>query len=435
MMNKKAIAAFAAGATLLAGFAMATPAMAMRDNNPCKGRTVEWCTVQVQDAQGIYDTAYKAVNNPVTGYLAKYNNALADYNAKLAAKNAAFTKLNNAKVAASEATGEAKTVAEHKVAVAQDEYNAANAAYNAAKAAKDNAEAELNQANAVLAADLADLNQKKDDLHDFVGPTKDELNRAEVKKVYDAKQALDNKEDVLNKKQKAFDDAFKALKAATAEFKARKAAVDAAQDAIDKFDASGVNDSATRDRLVDVLNRATAHLTRVSKVLADAQGAYDGALKDVKKAVADYNDALEYYKAVYNEAVAMGINPDDLPPVVTSDPLDPKFPTVPDARDLYSKALKGDFGKAVQQAAQKSEAGKNAPAAAGAQGAAGAAAGKAGAAAGAAKGELAGMGAKGGHGKGKAGEQLGNAGVGVALTALAASMLAGMGAAVRKMRH
>ncbi|AEF31459.1 hypothetical protein HMPREF9231_0142 [Gardnerella vaginalis HMP9231] len=48
----------------------------------------------------------------------------------------------------------------------------------------------------------------------------------------------------------------------------------------------------------------------------------------------------------------------------------------------------------------------------------------------AAKGELA---AKGGNGK--SGEKLGNAGVGVALTALAASMLAGMGAAVRKMRH
>ncbi|MDK8338327.1 hypothetical protein QP776_06170 [Gardnerella vaginalis] len=45
-------------------------------------------------------------------------------------------------------------------------------------------------------------------------------------------------------------------------------------------------------------------------------------------------------------------------------------------------------------------------------------------------------GTKGGNGHGgKAGEQLGNAGVGVALTALAASMLAGMGAAVRKMRH
>jgi hypothetical protein len=40
-----------------------------------------------------------------------------------------------------------------------------------------------------------------------------------------------------------------------------------------------------------------------------------------------------------------------------------------------------------------------------------------------------------GNGHGKSGEKLGNAGVGVALTALAASMLAGMGAAVRKMRH
>ncbi|MFU0566355.1 hypothetical protein ACMZ72_06885, partial [Gardnerella vaginalis] len=93
-----------------------------------------------------------------------------------------------------------------------------------------------------------------------------------------------------------------------------------------------------------------------------------------------------------------------LPPVVTSDPLAPNFEDVPGAAKAMNDAASGKLGKAAQQ-----EAGKTA-----------------------AKGELA---AKSAKGHGKSGEKLGNAGVGVALTALAASMLAGMGAAVRKMRH
>ena len=221
MLNKKAIAAFAAGATLLSGFAFAAPAMAMRDNNPCKGHTVEWCTVRVQEAQGIYDTAYKAVNDPETGYLAKYNNALADYNAKLAARDAAFTKLNNANAELQAAQGEAKTIAGHKVAVAQDEFNAAVSALAAAKTAKEDAENELRQANAVLAADLTDLNQKKDDLRDFVGPTEDEVKRALINKVRLAKMNLDNKDDELAVAKNKFNDAYKALVAAIAEYNAR----------------------------------------------------------------------------------------------------------------------------------------------------------------------------------------------------------------------
>ncbi|MFU0521052.1 hypothetical protein ACMZ9K_04460, partial [Gardnerella vaginalis] len=93
---------------------------------------------------------------------------------------------------------------------------------------------------------------------------------------------------------------------------------------------------------------------------------------------------------------------------------------VPGTKQIYADALNGKFGPAAQASAKKTEVAK-------AQAAAPAAAGKS-----AAKGELS---AKGGNGHGKAGEKLGNAGVGVALTALAASMLAGMGAAVRKMRH
>ncbi|EIK82945.1 hypothetical protein CGSMWGv00703Bmash_05877 [Gardnerella pickettii 00703Bmash] len=49
MMNKKAIAAFAAGATLLAGFAMATPAMAF-DFNVGLDKNGSWVTTQKKPA-------------------------------------------------------------------------------------------------------------------------------------------------------------------------------------------------------------------------------------------------------------------------------------------------------------------------------------------------------------------------------------------------
>ena len=428
MMNKKAIAAFAAGATLLAGFAMATPAMAA----PTCPAPAPLKSVAKTAADAAY-TAYDEANTVLKGMTVSEDatGAVPTITPAAGKTVAAYYKVN------------VDTTIELFDKAIKADIKEGEAGNLRAFAAKRNAHvASLNAYNAQKSK-VAELLQKWVDAKYVLehcatpDPTKDQLNRDEIKKVYDAKQAKDNKEDILNKKQKAFDDAFKALKAATAEFKARKAAVDAAQDAIDKFEASGVTDSATLQKLNDALKRANAHYLRATTALGDAQKAYDDALSAVKKAVSDYNDALAEYKRVYNEAVAMGINPDDLPPVVTDDPLDPKFPTVPDARDLYSKSLKGDFGKAVQQAAQKAEAGKNAPAA-GANGAAaganGAAAGKAGAAAGkaAAKGELS---TKGGNGHGKAGEKLGNAGVGVALTALAASMLAGMGAAVRKMRH
>ncbi|EIK79379.1 hypothetical protein CGSMWGv55152_05884, partial [Gardnerella vaginalis 55152] len=124
-------------------------------------------------------------------------------------------------------------------------------------------------------------------------------------------------------------------------------------------------------------------------------------------AAAAYNAALVNYRAAYNKAVEVEASavkgfadPNTLNPVSTD------FPAAPAAAKAEAKKVEA-----------KVEAKAAAPA-----GVAGKAA--------AAKGEL----AKGGNGH-KAGEKLGNAGVGVALTALAASMLAGMGAAVRKMRH
>ena len=98
--------------------------------------------------------------------------------------------------------------------------------------------------------------------------------------------------------------------------------------------------------------------------------------------------------------------------------MDESFNPVPGAKELYAEALSGKFGKAVQAAAKKGqkEAGKKGEAKKGAAAPAGAKLDtKAAAAASAAP--------------------LSKTGVTVMFTALAASMLAGIGAAVRKFRH
>ena len=242
--------------------------------------------------------------------------------------------------------------------------------------------------------------------------------------VYEGKLALDEADNNLAEKKADYAAKKKALLDAQAELTARDVEGAAANQALTDFLASGENNSAKETALRDAVNRANAHEQRAFDAWQKAKTEFDAARDAAFAAVAAYNKALAEYKDAYNDAVRLGVNPALLPAVVTSDPLAADFPAVPGTKQIYADALAGKFGPGAQASAKKIEAAK-AQAAAPA-----AAAGKAGAAA-AAKGEL----AKGGNGHGKAGEKLGNAGVGVALTALAASMLAGMGAAVRKMRH
>ena len=241
--------------------------------------------------------------------------------------------------------------------------------------------------------------------------------------VYEAKLALDEADNNLAEKKADYAAKRKTLVETMTELAARKAEGAAANQALTDFLASGENNSAKETALRDAVDRANAHAMRAFDAEQKAEAEFNAARDAAFAAVAAYNKALAEYKDAYNDAVRLGVNPAALPPVVTSDPLAADFPAVPGTKQIYADALNGKFGPAAQASAKKTEAAK-AQAAAPA-----AAAGKAGAAA--AKGEL----AKGGNGHGKAGEKLGNAGVGVALTALAASMLAGMGAAVRKMRH
>ena len=461
-MNKKAIAAFAAGATLLAGFAMATPAMAAA--NPCEGQSKAFCTVRVENAQKDYNAAETAYNTAK----ANYESALNSYG-ELTAKVAQLTAA--AKTAADTYSKDAAAYGTAKAAYNAEQDNSKKAAkkivmdeaYNKSVlslAAKINADNALTAAKADLAknpnvADLLNkmntaktaLDQAKTDLDqakaDFLAKypapkplTFEEQQKQAIADVYAAAQTVDQTKNDFAHTHEAFVDAAKKLKAAKSELAEAQAKLDAAEDALEDFKASGVKDEAKLERLTDAVARATANLKRVHDVVLvkKALPAYKDAKKANDKAQNAYNAAVEAYKAAYNHAVELNVNPDLLPKITLVDPTSDAFPELSEAKKIYDDALSGKFGaaaqKAVQTAKAKAEAGKNAPAAA--NGAAAAAAGKAGAAAGAAKGELS---TKGGHGTGKAGEKLGNAGVGVALTALAASMLAGMGAAVRKMRH
>ena len=423
MMNKKAIAAFAAGATLLAGFAMATPAMA--EETP---------VVYVSVAKAKTAAAYEA-----------YTKAKAVYDGMtVTPKPADLAPVLNTYI---NLTPDAKTglISLKKTTdpgvVSYEAYNKVDAyvkAFNAnvteTKAKNAKAAEVQDLLNKYLAAKAAEANA----VPDPVEPTLAEKQKKAIADVYTAKQKVDQAENDFAHTHEAFVDAAKKLKAAKAELAEAQAKLDAALAAVEDFKASGVKDDAKLERLVTAYNRAVAHVKRVNDiVLAAKSKAYGEAQEANDKAQGAYNKAVEAYDAAYNHAVELDVNPDLLPKITLVDPASDAFPELSEAKKIYDDALSGKFGAAAQKAVQtaeakaKAEAGKNAPAAA--NGAAAAAAGKAGAAAGAAKGELS---TKGGNGHGgKAGEKLGNAGVGVALTALAASMLAGMGAAVRKMRH
>ncbi|UQA83128.1 hypothetical protein [Gardnerella vaginalis] len=464
MMNKKAIAAFAAGATLLAGFAMATPAFAAEPQAPKKEECKPADAAKLAELKkAVKDADRKATK---AGYdaedaQANYDKAVAEYNAKkaIADKYDSTVKAYKADKAKADAENDQVKKAQLNVTVAQDE-----AAFKAAKKAaddyKDNAgtatfagktkdlaqaaEGDLKDSlgAAVSRADLLEAKAKKADADNELKEAKAALTKAQCTptkpapqptKPGEAKPVVPGVHVKAADKAKAveavktaklhLDDAFAAYTKDYAEYEKAKAtlagkvaaqeaaekALKAAQDALEAYNVSAKNDSVLAQRLADAVDRAQAKVVFAVAETAKANKDYAEAKAKAVASTAKYNAALAEYKACYNDAVTFGVEASKLPPVVTSDPLAPNFEDVPGAAKAMNDAASGKLGKAAQQEAGKAAAGKAA-----------------------AKGELA---AKGGNGHGKSGEKLGNAGVGVALTALAASMLAGMGAAVRKMRH
>ncbi|MFU0548877.1 hypothetical protein [Gardnerella leopoldii] len=402
MLNKKAIAAFAAGATLLSGFAFAAPAMAEVIVPDCPVNKDDWNLKSknesiAADAKKAWDDAKAAVPaEPV---------------APTAPTKEAVTKLyqqRNPSGALEMVNPVPANTDPADVAEAQTYVTSMNTyVFN-----KNNYEAKLAAANAAHAKYLKALDNVNN--CSTPDPTEDQVKRALINKVRLAEMNLDNKDDELAVAKNKFNDAYKALVAALAEYNARMDAFSAANGKLNAFLASGVNDSATLTRLRDAADRAEAHLKRATLALAKAKAAYDDALAKDLAAVAAYNKALQTYKDVYNEAVAAGVNPALLPPVVTSDPLAPTFPAVPGLKHAYASAMSGKFGKEAKAAEAAAKQGKDTKASAQQNSNAnGAAAGANGAAA----------------------AGLAKTGAAVAMAAVAASVLAGMGAALRKIRH
>ncbi len=484
-MNKKAIAAFAAGATLLAGFAMATPAMASEETEHLHDQ------LSVIRAQKDVHKAQRELNKAARRLaLAKGALAVANgrYTAAKAASDAADKAVEDAKKAKDDAasayaekklkgdTAKSKNFDEWKTAydtdndvkaerekltkaveAAQAKVNAQTHSYvdanghtvsskklsevtDALKTIADTAQANVETEQALFDAAQTTLNFDQQYLQLLTGgdvkpgetkpgETKPgETKPGETKPVQTADPSKSAASAELMRTQVVFAEADAANKDAQEKFVKAKADYEAAKTQMDALNAqvksasdreealrvAGKTDTDAYKAAVIDLKAAQAKANAYNKhEFADALKNYQEKSNKALLAATAYNAALVNYRAAYNKAVEVEASavkgfadPNTLNAVSTD------FPAA-------SPAAKAEAKKVEAKA----------------QAAAPAAAGKAGAAAGAAKGELAGMGTKGGHGTGKAGEKLGNAGVGVALTALAASMLAGMGAAVRKMRH
>ena len=457
-MNKKAIAAFAAGATLLSGMAFAAPAFAETTpkQETCKVDATKLNAAQVKAAQKLAaELTAKAALDEANAKVDTANTQLAkvkglkktldDATAELAKTTAADTKdnyspkqkaeLQKAKDEADEAYTKGLRDAEKALGKNANDFADVDGVHGElrtlqgkaadAKEAYDNAVTERKAADDDVAKLSCTPAKPDKPQNPPVTPAQPGSKTEAIKNVLAKKVDVDAAEHNFAEKKEAYAKAAATLTAAKAELDAAEHDKAVAAQNLSDFEASGVNDSAKLKSLKEAVARADAHVVRTTTAFNKALADFNDAKTADLAAQAAYNAAKDAYDEAYNAAIKLGVNPALLPSVTAIDPLSPAFPQLAQAQKIYADALAGKFGAAAQKAVQKAEAKAQAAAPA----AAGAAAGKAGAAA--AKGEL----AKGGNGHGKAGEKLGNAGVGVALTALAASMLAGMGAAVRKMRH
>ena len=403
MMNKKAIAAFAAGATLLAGFAMATPAFAAEtpNNGPKKVLTKKEAKKVAEEKQQAY---LKLVQTPVAeagkeptapklttagaGALNTYYDADATTN-KLTAKADNDTKLN----------AKDKAAVDSYIA----EFNARLDAEAAHKKYVDDVAAAL---KAWTDAEAAVKTAAEDPVEESEEQQKDKA----IAKVRTAAADLQTK---IEKKQKTYAEYLKkksAYNEAKEKVDACEEAVKAAQDALDNYLMSGDKDSKREDRLNKVLKRAKSERTAAKTKKAKAEKEFNEAKDKATAAKNAWSKAVEAYDDAFENAKSLGIDPTTLPVVSTAaDPLDNDFLDLPGVGGFVPDAQAGKNGAKPGQAGK---AGANGSAAAGA------------------KTEVENK-----NGKDKRGNTHTGTGVGVTLTALAATMLAGMGAAVRKARH
>ncbi|UQA80378.1 hypothetical protein K9E44_03125 [Gardnerella vaginalis] len=389
-MNKKAIAAFAAGATLLAGFAMATPAFAADKTDAPKKEAekeltgLEKAQKAVKDAQTAKDNADQAVKTAEDAAkkasgawdtakkdAAKVTGAKEDPNTHVYAKDDSVALTTPQQTALDEFLKKQSDVADANKAVAEAKKNAETA-----------------QA-ALTAAQNALLTYKPEE-------------KVEVA-VSTLKAALVKTSDDFNDANGKLEKAYAKYDAAYAEAKAAQAKLDGANAALASFktahDELTKADKVELAQLEKAVKDAKEDLADAAKAFNDAKTEFTKAFTGAKKAWAAYKGAFKAAKAKDAGLVAGYALPDDLEPLAAN--------YQPGVSHVTPGSVKP--GQAGKPGAKPGQAGAN------------------GAAAGAKTTVV--------EKKKDGGKKLPGTGVGVTLTALAATMLAGMGAAVRKARH
>ncbi len=445
MLNKKAIAALAAGATLVSGLAFATPSFAAEPQAPKK----EECKV---DAAKLNAAKLKAAQKLAAELTAKA--ALDEANAKVDTANTQLAKVRGLKKTLDDATTEFnKTTA----ADTKDNYSAKQKAE--LEKAKNDADAAykkgLRDAETALgknANDFADVDGVHTELRTLQGKAADAKetydNAVTERKAADDEVAklsctpapapqpgpqpgpkplpdvpsiplrdmdhdqiraltrLENAYVVLKKDQAAFESLHSEYLKSKANYYsalAKYQAVDkeyvAAQQKVADLKAAGKEGTDAYKAALNDEQAVSARYTAAQASLDEAAADFQAKTVAVNAAADKFNADLVLYRNAYNNAVAVRANVSGFP-----------------KPDDVAKAPTFGVPNQVKEAAKKAEAKKGAVKKSGAAAPSGAKLDtKAAAAASAAP--------------------LSKTGVTVMFTALAASMLAGIGAAVRKFRH
>ncbi|RDW95635.1 hypothetical protein gvb02_05940 [Gardnerella vaginalis] len=388
-MNKKAIAAFAAGATLLAGFAMATPVFAADAQAPKKEAEKE--LTGLEKAQAAVKTAEAGLEKANTA------KAEADKKAADASNDWTAAKTAGAPKGAKEDQTTHVYAKDDSVALTTEEGNTlqkfldkqtavTTTAADAAKAAEN-----VKTAQAALTAAQTALTNYKD-------PVKP----AEASES-DLSGALVRTSGNFDKANGDLQKAYSKYEAAYFDVDAAQAKADDAKAAYDKYVHSHKDmtkaEKVEAALLLKASNDANTELTDAKTAAAKAKGEFDKALREAHEAWAKYAGVYKAAKAKNASLVAGYALPSDVEPVAAN--------YVPGVSHVTPGSVKP--GQAGKPGAKPGQAGAN------------------GAAAGAKTTVV--------EKKKDGGKKLPGTGVGVTLTALAATMLAGMGAAVRKARH
>ena len=388
MMNKKAIAAFAAGATLLAGFAMATPAFAADKTDAPKNEATKVLTLK--DLQ-------KAVKDAEEG-LKKANEAKTAADKKAEDASNAWTEAKKTVPAKGvESKDGNKTYVAKKESMTDEERDTAQVFLGKQTAVTTTAADAAKAAENVKTADAA-LKKAQDALRDYKEPTK-QADPSES----DLSGALVMTSGNFDKANGDLQKAYSKYEAAYFDAEAAQAKVDDAKAAYDKYVHSHKDmtkaEKVEAALLLKASTDANTELTDAKTAAAKAKGEFDKALREAHEAWAKYAGVYKAAKAKNASLVAGYALPSDVEPVAAN--------YVPGVSHVTPGSVKP--GQAGKPGAKQGKAGAN------------------GAAAGAKTTVV--------EKKKDGGKKLPGTGVGVTLTALAATMLAGMGAAVRKARH